>query len=921
MPASILVTKLYIPRPRSELVRRPGLIGRLNNGLDRKLTLLSAPAGFGKTTLLSQWVRSLGDSNERDGQTIKVAWLSLDDGDNDPVRFLSYFIAALNQIKDIEADLGQGAAGMLQSPQLPSTNHILISLINDLAAIPGKIIFVLDDYHLIDSESVQRALGFLLENLPPQLHLVIATRQDPHLSLGRLRAQDQITDIRAADLRFTFSEAADFLNQAMGLSLSSDDIADLETRTEGWIAGLQLAAISMQGSKDRTGFIKSFTGSHRLVLDFLIEEVLDQQSESIQNFLLQTSILNRLTGSLCDALTEGNHSRETLEMLDRANLFIIPLDEERRWYRFHHLFADLLRQRLRQIQPENLPVLHIKAADWYEQNKFMDEAIEHALCAEDFKRAARLIENATETVWVRSEDTKFRRWLEKLPDELVFSKPQLCIFQAWQLYLNGQIDEAERRLYAVQRVLEPIASPSAELSSIKDAQLIEVDTRKLLGRTAALRAVLLYSQGDAQGIMQYARQALNYLPEDDLLWRNSATISLGDAYGFIGDVPSAYQARLDGLKMSKASGNAYMILFACLNLVFTLRDMGRLQDALEICQQQIEMANKNGLSRTGVVGWLFMLWGEILAEKNELEQALELERKGAQLIEQSKDVIMLGWSSLCLIRVLFSRGDLEDAEEVIQKINYLAMDHYVNPWIINQMRAWQARIWLLQDELEAASQWAKDLDVDINGTLTSVHDFDYGILARILIAQKRLVAASNLLQRLFETAEEGERTSKMIEILILQALAFQANDKTTQAISTLERAFNLAEPGGFIRIFVDEGPLMAHLLYESLSHGTASKYPQRLLAAFPVAEPERVASKKSQVDQSGLIEPLSDREIEVLQLIARGLTNRDIATRLFLSLHTVKAHTRNIYSKLNVHNRTQAITRSQQLGILPPIPD
>jgi LuxR family maltose regulon positive regulatory protein len=917
MAISILVTKLFVPPTRAELVHRPCLIERLNHGLNRKLTLLSAPAGFGKTTLVSHWVENLRDNNEINGQTIKIAWLSLDVDDNDPVRFLTYFIAALNH--NIAADLGQGALSLLQSPQPPSNNAVLISLINDLATIPEKMIFVLDDYHLIEAVPIHQALVFLLENLPSQLHLVIATREDPHLPLGRLRARDQLTEIRAADLRFSASEAADFLNQVMGLNLSSEDIAELETRTEGWIAGLQLAAISMRTSKDRTGFIKSFTGSHRLVLDFLIEEVLGQQPESIQSFLLHTAVLNRLTGSLCDALTGQENSQETLEMLDRANLFIVPLDEERRWYRYHHLFAELLHQRLRQTQSEQMSTLYQQASEWYEQNELIDDAIEHALRAEDFERAARLIQNALETVWVRSEDTKSRRWLEKLPVELVFSKPRLCIFHAWQLYLNGQIGEAKRRLDAIEKVLDPITSQNTEISPIRDVRPLDTDTRKLLGRAAALRAVLFYSQGDAQRIIQCARQALNYLPENDLLWRSSANMSLGDAYGFIGDVPSAYQARLDGLEWSKASGNVYMILFASLNLVFTLRDMGHLQKAQEICQQQIELANKSGLSQTGVVGWLFMLWGEMLAEKNELDQALELVKKGAELIEQSKDLIMLSWSNLCLIRVLFSRGDVKDAERVIQKMNYVAVEHGANPWITNQMRAWQARIWLVQDELEAASQWARDLEVDADEELTSIHDFDYVILARILIAQKRLDETSRLLQRLFGAAEAGERTSKMIEILILQALAFQASGETAQAISTLEQALNLAEPEGFIRIFVDEGSPMAHLLYDALNRGVAPDYVRRLLAAFPVTEPEGAASTKPQVDQSGLIEPLSDREIEVLQLIAEGLTNSEIATRLFLSPHTVKVHARNIYSKLSAHNRTEAVARARTLGILSTI--
>ncbi|MEJ2285725.1 MAG: hypothetical protein P8X85_19285, partial [Desulfobacterales bacterium] len=454
MATSVLVTKLFVPPTRAKLVHRPGLIERLNNGLDRKLTLLSAPAGFGKTTLVSHWVENLRRISELDSQPSKVAWLSLDQDDNDPVRFLTYFATTLNQIEGIETELGQSALSMLQSPQSPPTETVLTSLINEIATNPEKIIFVLDDYHLIDVEPIHQALVFLLENLPSQLHLVIATRQDPHLSLGRLRARNQVTEIRAADLRFSESEAADFLNQVMGLTLSSVDIAELETRTEGWIAGLQLAALSMRGNEDRTGFIKSFTGGHRLVLDFLIEEVLGQQPESIYNFLLQTAILDRMTGSLCDELTGQENGQETLEMLDRANLFIVPLDNERCWYRYHHLFADLLRQRLHQTSPEQIPEMLIRASKWFEQNALIDEAIEYSMRAEAYERSAELIEEHVSALWQRNEHGKLQHWLDLLPIECIYSRPQLCVFHAMYLFPNGQLKAAELSLQAIEQALE-----------------------------------------------------------------------------------------------------------------------------------------------------------------------------------------------------------------------------------------------------------------------------------------------------------------------------------------------------------------------------------------------------------------------------------------------------------------------------------
>ncbi len=916
MNAPILVTKLFIPPTRTEIVQRPGLIERLNNGLDRKLTLLSAPAGFGKTTLVSNWVENLRDNTEISDYPIRFAWLSLDEDDNDPVRFLTYFITALNQIKEIDSDLGQGALSMIQSPQPPPTNAVLISLINELAAIPDKIVIVLDDCHLIEAEPIHQALFYLLENLPPQLHVVISTRQDPPLSLGRLRARVQITELRAVDLRFSAKEAADFLNRVMGLNLSAEDIAELETRTEGWIAGLQLAAISMRGYEDHAGFIKSFTGGHRLVLDFLIEEVLGQQPENIQNFLLQTAVLDRMTGSLCDALTGQKDSQATLEMLDRANLFIVPLDSECRWYRYHHLFTDLLRQRLRQTQPDQLPILQRQASKWYRENGFIDEAIEFALRARDFRQASHLIEDVAETLWVPVEHTRLQRWLAGLPVDLIFSKPSLCVFHAWLLLSAGQQDVAERTLLVAEHVLGIRTDHTADTSSMAWELQDRSDRMKLIGRVAATRAFLAFFRGDVQSSIQYARQALETLPEQDLTWRSTAAFALGDAHSINGDETAAYQARLKALEASKAVGNTYMTLVANVRYAITLRQLGWLQQVSEICQQQMQLANESGMLKIAVVGWLLAVWGEVLAEFNELDNAIKNAEKGVELTEQEGDQGMFGWSNVCWVRVLYSCGDMIGAEKVIHEINSIARKQDLPPWVMNLLIAWQARLWLAQGKLEAASQWVEDRGLDVGGAIEILREPEYIVLARVLTAQGRLDEATTLLQQLLKGTETGGRISRAIEILILQALALQAQGETAQAIITLERAISLTEPSGFIRIFVDEGPPMASLLYEAFSRGIAPKYVQRLLAAFPDTEPKETASTKPQVEQSQLIEPLSAREIEVLQLLAKGLTNQVIATRLVLSPHTIKAHTRNIYSKLGVNNRTQALDRARKLGIL-----
>jgi LuxR family maltose regulon positive regulatory protein len=939
MSVPILATKLYIPPVRPELVSRSRLIDQLNNGLNRKLTLISAPAGFGKTTLVSDWLRQLD---------IPIAWVSLDESDNDPVRFLTYFIAALQIIEapqEHTGDIGQGALSALQSSQPPPTETILTSLINDVAGIPDKLLLILDDYHLIEAQSIHDALTFLLERLPPQMHLVIASRDDPHLPLARLRARGQLTELRAIDLRFTSAEAAEFLNQVMGLNLSAEDITALEIRTEGWIAGLQLAAlalqgtISTQGQQDVTHFIKSFTGSHHFILDYLLEEVLEQQPEEIQAFLLRTSILDRLCGRLCDAVASveatsrstgtallssakplgpSASGQETLEYLQHANLFIIPLDEERRWYRYHHLFSDLLRQRLRQIQPEQVSTLHLQASEWYEQNGFVDEAIEYALRAEDFERAACLIEELAEIVWGRGEHTKLWSWLKALPAEQLSSRPRLCIFRAWVLFARGQQDAAELSLQAVEQALasDPTTDTVEALPGDPD-RLADLDKATLQGRVATIRAFIASFRGDGSEIIKYAHRALEYLPEQDSVWRSSAAIVLGDAYGFSGDVAAAHQARLEALKASEATGNIYLILIASLKLAVALRQQGRLQRVIEVCQQQSELVTEGGLSQSAIVGSLFAVWGEALCEKNNLDEAIEYTEKGVEHSKLGSDVGALGWSYLCLVRVLFSGQDLAGAEDAIHKMEKIGRESSVPPWVTNQMAAWQVRIWLAQEKLEAASQWMKECGLSLDGELPFLREPEYLALARIFIAQGRLTETTQLLQRLIETAESGERTSRVIEMLALQALAFQAGGDPAQAMIPLEKALTLAEPGGFIRIFVDEGSPMARLLYEARERNILPDYTGRLLAAFSVAQTDQPAPPKTHAPKSELVEPLSERELEVLQLVAEGLTNQEIATRLFLTLNTVKVHTRNIYGKLGVNNRTQAVARARDLGMLP----
>src|SRR3989440_5071574 len=529
MSTSILATKLYIPRLRPNVVLRPRLLERLNEDLHRKLTLIAAPAGFGKTTLVSAWVEGIERPRAR------TAWLSLDEGDNDPARFLAYLVAAL---QTIAANIGEGVLGVLQSPQPPPPEAMLTALLNEITTLPDHFVLVLDDYHVIDAKPVDMALTYLVEHLPPQMHLVIATREDPQLPLARLRAQGQLTEVRAADLRFTVSEAAEFLNQVMGLNLAAQDIAALEDRTEGWIVGLQLAALSMQGHQDVPGFIRAFAGDHRYIVDYLVEEVLQRQPEAVRSFLLQTAILDRLNGPLCDAVTGQEEGNARLEALERGNFFVVPLDDKRHWYRYHHLFAEVLSAHLMAEQPDQVSTLHRRASEWYEHHGSAADAISHALAAQDFARTADLVELALPAMRRSRQEAMVLGWLKALPDELVHYRPVLSVDYAGALLSSGQLEGVEARLRDAERWLDTTADKT-ELALAPAAEMVVVDEaefRRLPGSIAVYRAGQALARGEVANTMKYARQALDLGPEDDHLGRGSAAALLGLAYWTGGDL-------------------------------------------------------------------------------------------------------------------------------------------------------------------------------------------------------------------------------------------------------------------------------------------------------------------------------------------------------------------------------------------------
>jgi LuxR family transcriptional regulator, maltose regulon positive regulatory protein len=931
MPSPLLVTKLFIPSSRPALVSRPHLIARLNSGLHRKLTLISAPAGFGKTTVVTEWMQTLANMPLPSA----VTWLSLDEGDNELARFLSYVIAALRHIDEIDNEIGSGALSLLQSPQPPPIETILTLLINEIAAIRKKMILVLDDYHLIETQSIHEALNFLLKNLPSDFHLIVATRVDPPLSLARLRARDQVTELRAADLRFTSAEVAKFLNQGMGLDLSLEEIAALETRTEGWVAGLQLAALALQGLAPRgtksthghtntTGLIQSFRGSDRLVLDYLIEEVLNQQPESIQAFLLRTSILDRLNGSLCDAVrvdlaetsrrsVESSQSGQSiLETLERANLFIIPLDDDKNWYRYHHLFAELLRQRLRQTAPEQISTLHSSASRWYDQHGMPSEAIRHALTAAEFARAADLAERAWPDYSVSFQSIEWLNWLKELPDEIVRSRPVLCVAFAWANLNAGNLEAARSRLEDAERRLGPT-------TEIRSNQMIVVDEeqfQELPISLAAARAYHAQATGNVTGTVKYAQQVLDLLPDGYHPERGTATALLGLAYWTSGDLNAAHQTFSDGLAGMKPLD----VIIGTFVLAAIKLTLGQLQEAIHTCEFALKIAAEHGEPMPLGTEDVYSGISDLHREQGDLKAAAQDLAICKQLGEQ---IELPDWQYRwcnAQARLKQSLGALDEALDLLVQADQV----YVRTPLpdVRPTAAMKARVWIKQDKLSAAFGWVHQRGLSVDDELNFLQEFEHITLARVLIAQFKnnplpgtLQEALDLLERLLKAAEDGGRLRSMIEILILQALANQLSGDNPRAQAHLEHALALAEPQGFFQIFVDEGPPLAQLLYSISSSDEGSRevsteYVQRLLAAFPIDEPKPEPTKPEWV------EPLSDREIEVLRLIAEGLTNQDIAARLYITLNTVKGHARNIYAKLGVKNRTQAVAKGKAWGIL-----
>ncbi|MEQ8671862.1 MAG: LuxR C-terminal-related transcriptional regulator [Aggregatilineales bacterium] len=896
MSIPILATKLFIPSPRTKLVLRRRLIERLNEGLGGKLTLIAAPAGFGKTTLVSEWVIN----NDR-----PTAWLSLDEGDKDSTYFLTYFVAAL---QTIASTIGEEILSVLQSPQPPPIESVLTVLVNEIAIMPENFVYVLDDYHSVDSKQIDDALIFLLDHLPTQMHLVITTREDPNLPLARLRARGQLTEVRVVDLRFTHSEAADFLKQVMGLDLSTEQIAALETRTEGWIAGLQLAALSMRGRDDVAQFVRAFTGDNHYIVDYLVEEVLQRQSEGIRSFLLQTAILDRLNGSLCDAVTGQQGSNARLEALVRGNFFIVPLDDKRHWYRYHHLFADVLYAHLMTEQTDQVSTLHIRASEWYEHNASATDAIRHALAARDFERAANLVELTAPAMRQTRQESTLLGWLKALPDDIFHLRPILSLEYVGALLSCGELESVETRLRNAERWLDT-PTQSEDMIVMNKQEL-----SRLPGWIALYRAGLSLVLGNLTNTVTYARRVLDLIPEDDHVLHGSASAILGLASWTSGDLELAYRAFADGMDYLRIAGNISDAVGGTLALADIRIVQGRLHEAVRIYERGLQLAFDHGEPRMRGTADMYVGLSEINCEYNNLQVAKQFLLRSEEQGEHTGFPQHPYRWRVVMARLRQAEGDLDTALALLHEAQRLYVsDFFPN---VRPVAALKTRLWIIQERFGDALGWVRERALSIEDDLSYLREFEHITLARVFLAQYKydqsdhfVREAIGLLERLMQAAEDGERTRSLIEILVLLALAHQMQGDMSTALVPLERALTLAEPEGYVRMFIDEGSAMSTLLEKAVKHGIRPSYVRQLLTAFDKPE------SKPLVDQN-LIEPLSERELDVLRLLATDLDGPDIARELVVSLNTIRTHTKNIYTKLGVNNRRSAIRRAEELHLL-----
>lgn len=901
----LLSTKLHVPRRRRGVVARPRLREHLSRGDEVALTLVSAPAGFGKTTVLTEWLAA------REGRP--AAWLSLDARDNDPVVFWTYLLTALQTA----AGGAASAALALLRESRATMEEVLATLVNELDAIPDDVVLVLDDFHAILARDVHDQLSFLLDHLPSRVHLVVATRADPALPLARLRARGELVEVRAHDLRFTSEEASAYLGNALGAAVSAEDVAALETRTEGWVAALQLAALSLQGRRDVADFVAGFAGDDRYIIDYLVEEVLERQPDDVRTFLLSTAILDRLSGPLCDAVVGGDGGTAMLAALERANLFLVPLDDRRHWYRYHHLFADVLRARLLSERPGSVRTLHRRASGWYAENGEPSEAIRHALAAGDAERAADLVEVAMPIARRNRQETTLRSWLAALPEDVLRARPLLSTGYAGVLLAHGELDGVEQHLRDAERWLDRAAAAGHPPSPSPAGPVDEGLARGIRAQIAVYRAGQAQVRGDLAGTVAHGRAVLDLVGDDEHLLRGSAAGLLGLAHWRAGELSVAYRWWTDSRDRLERAGYRSDALGVSLAIADIAITQGRLRDAVATYERGLSAATSHGTPPLRGAADMHVGLSEVLRERDDLDAAMAHLAAAGALGEHAGLPQNRYRSRVALARVSQAAGDLARAVGLLDEAERV----YVGDMFpeVRPVSAVRARVWLEQGRVEEALGWACERGLSARDDPSYVREYEHVTLARALLAlyvaqradPSPADEAVRLLDRLLGAAEDGGRTGSVLEILVLRALVQQARGDVAGALDSLRRALALGEPEGYVRTFVDEGVPMAALLDALAAQGGASAYVRRLRAALPGAASPAPG-------QQPLLEPLSPRELEVLRLLGTDLDGPGIARTLFVSLNTVRTHMRHIYTKLGVNSRRAAVRRAAELDLVHP---
>ncbi len=913
IPSTLLSTKLFIPPSSKRMVERPALLQKLQDCIAPgcRLALISAPAGFGKTTLVSAWAASASSPDPK----ITIAWLSLDSGDNDPIIFWTYAIASLQTQQE---KIGERALNLMQNSQPPALEAGLALLVNDLAQFPGQLILILDDYHLIRSQAIHRSLSFLIEHAPAQFHIILASRTDPPLPLALLRGRGWLVEIRLRDLRFSEEDAGTFLNLNMGLNLSFEAVQKLQQKTEGWIAGLQMAALSLTEAaairdQDKTEeLIASFSGSNRYILDYLIEQVLEQQPKEIQDFLLKTAILDRLCGPLCDAVlsdpTTGaqvfTDSQQVLEHLEKSNLFVLPLDDQRYWYRYHQLFADLLRKRLNQANAASIQELHRRAMRWYEQNGLITQAIEHAFAAKEYSQAAFLVNQISEEVWGRGQFITLLGWITALPAGEKAKYPGLLLFQVSMLITEGKLNEAERCIPEVDEHIRVLSKAGVQPGSE-------------LGRAYALQMYRSSFYWDISGLLQYGQLALANLSTDrDLGWRIGICLVLGHGYFMSGDLDAAARVFQEAIEIGKIIYKPFMGVHAAGKLVIVYWLQGHLKKAMLLAQDTLPFIEQNGLEQVPMSGELFIGNGLLLYEQNQLDEAEKYVRLGLEAVREHHTNALTAWGHLALARIALARGDIKTAGAEIEEAVRLDGSPDLYPFQHSMLVETQVKDLLSQRKFALAEQVLQSRNIPQD--VQTPRQAEYLAQASLYIANGELDSAAYLLEKMRPLALTDHGPGWMVRILILQALLYVAHRESSLAVDMLDKALSLAEPEGIIQAFLQEGKPMMELLAEAASHNIHRDYAQGLLSAFQKAPASvhTIVQQPTKTGLDGLIEPLSKRELETLQLIASGLSNKEIAEKLYVSLRTVKYYTTNIYIKLNVDGRARAVIKARELGLV-----